>query len=77
MDKHFGVKKNKIEAYYSGEYIRDGRFHLLEYVRDYFQEGWRSSIISPLDDFDSIKRTVSFDRILTAAHENNLQYIDV
>ncbi len=62
LAKHFGEEIEKIKAYYPREFLKDGRFHLLDYVRDFFRSGWRSSIISPRDDFYSIKRTILFTR---------------
>ena len=63
IPKHFEVKAETLAATYSGEYIRNKRFHLLEYVHAYFEEHWEIAYLSPeCDPEESNKRTIIFVR---------------
>jgi len=47
---------------YPPAYIRDGKFHLIEFVHDYFHSNWHMSVISPEYDRPYVRKTLFFTR---------------
>jgi tRNA (mo5U34)-methyltransferase len=62
IEKHFKGHLETLKNRYSMDYIRDGRFYLIEYIRDYFKENWEMTILSSGDHDFASKKTLSFKR---------------
>jgi hypothetical protein len=48
--KELGTSPEVLKGLYSERYVRDGSFHLLEYVRDYYAPRWRMEPISQMSE---------------------------
>lgn len=59
--KHLGGNTKNIIRLYPTRYIKNHRFFLVDFLRDYFRDNWDMSIISP-DYDDPVKRTLLFTR---------------
>jgi len=60
--KHLGGDTENMIKRYPSVYINNGRFYLMEFVRDFFRDKWDMSIISPDHHGQSVKRTLLFTR---------------
>ena len=61
IPKHLKGDTETIIRHYSSDYIKNNRFFLVDFLRDYFRDNWDMSIISP-DYDDSVKETLLFVR---------------
>jgi SAM-dependent methyltransferase len=62
IEKHFNGHLDTLKGHYSSDYIRNGRFYLIEYVADYFKENWNLTILSSKDHDIGAKKTLYFQR---------------
>jgi ribosomal protein L11 methyltransferase len=63
IPKHFDVNAEKLAATYSSAYIRNDRFHLLEYVQARFKNNWETAFLSRDNGSEADnKRTLLFVR---------------
>jgi SAM-dependent methyltransferase len=62
ISKHLDGDAENITNQYSSVYIKNGKFHLMEFIHDFFCEDWEMSVLSPLRDPPSIKRPLLFGR---------------
>ncbi len=59
IKKHLGNDTRALMAMYSQQYIRNGCFHALDYVRDRFRNQWAMRIVAPKNDPEgTIKETL-------------------
>ena len=61
IPKHLKGDAKTIMRHYPSHYIKNNRFFLVDFLRDYFRDNWDMSIISP-DYDDPVKRTLLFVR---------------
>lgn len=62
ISKHLGGDTENIIERYPSVYVKNGRFHLMEFVHDFFCDRWDMSVISPDYDDQTVKRTLLFVR---------------
>ncbi len=62
IEKHFNGYLDTIIGLYSSDYVRNGKFYLIEYISEYFKENWELTILSPDDHDISSKKTLYFHK---------------
>jgi ribosomal protein L11 methyltransferase len=63
IKKHLGSDTQGLIARYSQQYVRNGCFHALDYVRDRFRNRWEMRIVAPKNDPEgTIKETLHLKR---------------
>ncbi|MCP4340822.1 MAG: class I SAM-dependent methyltransferase [Desulfobulbaceae bacterium] len=63
IEKYFNGDFDSLIELYSAEYIRDGRFYLVDYITDYFKKKWKPTILSKPSHHLGSKKTLCFQRI--------------
>ena len=62
LKKHLNHRAEAVRANYGDGFFKNNRFYLMNYIIDYFRPEWDVVLISPEDDFYSVKRTLLFTR---------------
>ncbi len=62
IEKHFNGNIKTLKDIYPLNYIRNGRFYLIEYISDYFKRNWEMTILSGQDHDIGSKKTLYFKR---------------
>ena len=62
INKHLQGDWTVLRSLYPECYIHGGSFYVLDFVRDYFCDDWDMTVISPENDYYSVKRTLMFTR---------------
>ena len=70
LKKHFGDRASKVARTYPEEFVRNGRFFMMEYMTDYFSDGWNMRVLSPDYENIDIRRTIIFTKIESEKTEN-------
>ena len=60
--KHLGGDAERLHKIYPAQYFNRGYFHLVDYLRDFYNDNWNMSIITTEDACISVKRTILFTR---------------
>ena len=63
IEKYFNGDFDSLVELYSAEFIRDGRFYLVDYITDYFKKKWKRTILSKPSHHLGSKKTLCFQRI--------------
>ncbi|QLA19694.1 class I SAM-dependent methyltransferase [Desulfolutivibrio sulfoxidireducens] len=59
--KELGTSAETLHALYPERYVRDGSFHLLEYVRDFYAPRWRMEPISDMrEGYEKPRKLIRF-----------------
>jgi SAM-dependent methyltransferase len=62
IEKHFKGHLDTLISLYTPDYIRNGKFFLLDYIHDYFKKNWKLTILSSLDQEIGTKKTLLFKK---------------
>jgi ribosomal protein L11 methyltransferase len=62
INKHLQGDLTGLRSLYPESYMHGDSFHVLDFVRDYFRDDWDMTVVSPEDDYYSVKRTLMFTR---------------